>query len=100
MEFGIHTASTHPTELMISNQFAIILRLGMTVVGMGGFFLGICLSLWRETTWVMALFRGAMVCIISALLIRWLLLSLFRAHLEQVVIRKRNQIMQAKQAKT
>ena len=73
---------------MMSNQFSVILRAFMTMAGAAGFVLGFGLAIWRETTLAWALFKGAVFCAVATLLVRMLVVMLFRAYLKQIQVRR------------
>jgi hypothetical protein len=76
---------------MISDQLATILRSSMVVAGAFGFVLGMGLGIWRGTDLSMAIFRGAGLCVLFTLIVRFLVVRLFRAHLDQLQVRRKDQ---------
>jgi hypothetical protein len=73
---------------MLSDQFSILLRAFMILGGLAGFLIGMGLSLWRDVPIAMAFFRGAVACAACAMLMKLMMMSLFRAHLKALQARK------------
>jgi len=73
---------------MLSDQFSILLRTFMILGGLAGFLLGMGLALWHEVPMDIAFFRGAVLCAVGAFLMRTVMMSLFRAHVKALQVRK------------
>ncbi len=73
---------------MISDQFSILLRGFMILAGLAGFLTGMGLAIWHDVPMATAFFRGAAACAACAVLAKLVLMSLFRAHLKALEIKK------------
>ena len=69
-------------------SYAMLLKSGIVLAGMFGFLVGFTLGSWSEMSIGAGLLRGAILCAISAVLARMLLLRLFRDHVEQIKVRR------------
>lgn len=69
-------------------SYAVLLKSGIILAGLFGFVVGFALGGWSEMSIGAGLFRGAMLCAVSALLARILLLRLFEDHVEQIKLRR------------
>ena len=59
----------------------------------GDFGIGAGLSYWNGVPFTTALFRGALLCVVCAVFVRMLLMSLFRAYIQQIHLRKQNEVL-------
>ena len=73
---------------MLSDQFSILLRTFMILGGLAGFLIGAGLAYWRDFPMATAIFRVAVLCLIGAFLAKIVAMSLFRAHVKAIQMRK------------
>jgi len=64
----------------------------MTMAGAGGFAIGSGLAFfWGQNTVAMSLMKGAVLCLVTTFLTRFLIMMMFRAYLHQLQVRRREE---------